>query len=75
MGKYLVFGSMGFELVGLILGAYYLGNYLDQKYGADGLYFVILSFVVLIAWLIQIILLLQRFAKQDEEAEKAEKKT
>jgi hypothetical protein len=73
MGKYLVFASMGFELVGLILGAYYFGKYLDGKYNGGGLYFIGLSFGVLIAWLIQILLLVQRFAKDDESAEKTEK--
>lgn len=72
MGKYLVFGSMGFELVGLILGAYYIGGYFDRKYGTDGVIFVVLSFVGLIGWLIQIILLLQKFAKEDEQAEKGQ---
>ncbi len=67
MGKYLIFSSMGFELVGLILGAYYLGSYLDEKYQGQGMYFVILSFVVLIAWLLQIILLLKKFAKEDKD--------
>jgi uncharacterized membrane protein len=73
LGKYLVFASIGFELVGLILGAYYFGTYLDQKYGGNGLYFVILAFAALIGWLIQIILFLRKFQKEDEASAKSEK--
>ncbi len=66
LGKYLIFASAGFELIGLILGAFYLGNYLDDKYQGNGLYFVILAFAALIGWLVQIIFFLRRFQKEDE---------
>lgn len=69
IGKYLIFGFMGFELVGLIMGAYYLGSYLDEKNQGNGLYFVFLSFAVLIGWLLQIVFLLKRFNKEDEKQE------
>ena len=71
LGKYLIFGSIGFELLGLIMGAFYLGSYLDDKYGGNGLYFVVLAFVALIGWLLQIVFFLRRFQKEDEaESEK-----
>ena len=73
LGKYLIFASIGFELVGLILGAFYLGNYLDEKYAGGGLYFVVLAFTALIGWLLQIVLFLRKFQKEDEAEEKAEK--
>ena len=66
LGKYLIFASIGFELIGLILGAYHLGSYLDDKYGGNGLYFVILAFAALIGWLLQIIFFLRRFQKEDD---------
>jgi hypothetical protein len=64
---------MGFELVGLILGAYYLGTYLDDKYQGNGLYFVGISLAVLVGWLVQTLFLLSRFAKEDEKEEQNEK--
>ncbi len=73
LGKYLIFASIGFELIGLILGAFYLGNYLDEKYQGNGLYFVVLAFIALIGWLVQIIFFLRRFQKEDEAESKSEK--
>lgn len=73
MVKYLIFASMGFELVGLILGAYYLGEYLDHRYQERGLYFVVLAFAVLIGWLIQVIVFLRVFSRQEEKAARTEK--
>ena len=73
LGKYLIFASAGFELIGLILGAFYLGNYLDDKYQGNGLYFVILAFAALIGWLVQIVFFLRRFQKEDEAESKTGK--
>lgn len=69
MKKYIVFASMGFELVGLIVGCFYLGEYLDQKYNSKGLIFVGLTFASLIGWLVRVIWLLRRIQKTDEESE------
>ena len=66
LAKYLIFASIGFELIGLILGAFYLGSYLDEKYAGNGLYFVVLAFAALIGWLLQIVFFLRRFQKEDE---------
>lgn len=73
LAKYLIFASIGFELIGLILGAFYLGTYLDEKYGGDGLYFVILAFAALIGWLLQIVFFLRRFQKEEEAESQKEK--
>lgn len=67
MGRYLVFTSIGFELVALILGCYYLGQLLDAKYQTDGLIFVISSFAALMAWLVRVIWLIKKFQKEDEK--------
>lgn len=66
MKKYIIFASIGFELVGLILGCYYLGRHLDEKYQTKGLIFAGLSFLVLIGWLTRVIWLLRRMQKQEE---------
>lgn len=73
MKRYIIFASIGFELVGLIVGCFYLGEFLDKKYGTDGMAFVGLSVACLIGWLVRVIWLLQRVQKQDEEAEKRNK--
>lgn len=67
MKKYIIFASMGFELVGLILGCFYLGQYLDQRYQTKGLIFVGLVFAALIGWLSRVIWLLHRMQKNEEE--------
>ncbi|HEY1080174.1 MAG TPA: AtpZ/AtpI family protein [Bdellovibrio sp.] len=69
MKKYIIFASIGFELVGLILGCFYLGQYLDQKYESKGLIFVGLTFLCLIGWLWRVIWLLQRMQKSEEKEE------
>lgn len=73
MNRYIIFASIGFELVGLIVGCFYLGEFLDAKYNTGGMAFVGLSVACLIGWLVRVIWLLQRVQKQDEEAEKQNK--
>jgi F0F1-type ATP synthase assembly protein I len=60
---------MGFELVGLILGCFYLGQYLDQKYHSKGLIFVGLTFASLIGWLFRVIWLLRKMQRSEEKEE------
>ncbi|MNJ91062.1 hypothetical protein D3C87_87060 [compost metagenome] len=67
MKRYIIFASMGFELVGLIVGCFFLGQFLDEKYHSRGLIFVGLTIFCLIGWLTRIIWLLRRMQKQDEE--------
>lgn len=69
MGKYLVFASVGFELAGLVIGSYYLGQFLDNWLHTKGLIFAILAFLGLVGWLVRVIWLVKKFQK-DEEAEK-----
>ena len=67
MGKYLVFVSIGFELVGLIVGSYYLGEALDEKYQTKGIIFIVLAVFSLIAWMTRIIWLLRKMEKEEEK--------
>ncbi|MBV2169929.1 MAG: AtpZ/AtpI family protein [Bdellovibrio sp.] len=69
MKKYIIFASIGFELVGLIIGCFYLGQYLDQKYNTKGMIFVGLTFACLIGWLWRVIWLLRKMQKSEEEAD------
>lgn len=65
MKKYIIFASMGFELVGLIIGSFYLGQYLDTRINSKGLVFVGLSLACLIGWLIRVVWMINRI--QDKE--------
>ncbi|HEX7674444.1 MAG TPA: AtpZ/AtpI family protein [Bdellovibrio sp.] len=67
MRKYIIFASIGFELVGLILGCFFLDEFLDAKYQTKGLFFVGLSVLSLIGWLVRVIWLLKRFQDEDEK--------
>lgn len=75
MKKYIIFASIGFELVGLIIGCFYLGQYFDQKYNTKGLIFVGLTFISLAGWLWRVIWLLRRMQKIDEQEEAESKKS
>ncbi len=70
MKKYLIFMGMGFEIVGLIVGAFFLGTHLDKKYNTNGLIFVGLSLAGLVGWLIRVVWLINRLQKtEDKESE------
>jgi hypothetical protein len=70
MKRYIIFASMGFELVALILGCFFLGEYLDKTYHSKGLIFVGLSFLALIGWMVRIIWLVRRFQKEEDQDSK-----
>jgi uncharacterized membrane protein len=65
--KYIVFASIGFELVGLIIGCYYLAEMLDKKFQSHGMIFVGLSLTSLVGWLVRVIWLLQRIQDKDDD--------
>ena len=69
MKRYIIFASIGFELVGLIVGCFYIGQILDEKYKTNGMIFVGLSFACLIGWLWRVIWMIRRIQKEDEKAE------
>ncbi len=61
--KYIIFSAMGFELVGLILGAVWMGQYLETLYSLKGLWIIILMVACLAGWLIQLIYLAKKLDK------------
>ena len=69
MKKYIIFASIGFELVGLVLGCFFLGQHLDKTYHTNGLIFVGLMIASLIGWLWRVIWLLRRFEKMEQAPE------
>jgi F0F1-type ATP synthase assembly protein I len=74
MNRYLVFTSIGFELLGIMLGAIYLGQAIDQKYQTKGMALIALMFIGLASWLTHVVLLLRKFQKEDATEEEDSKK-
>lgn len=62
------FVSIGFEIVGLILVAVYLGAYLDEKYQLKGLGTGGMVIVALTGWLVRIILMLKKIQSDEESS-------
>ncbi len=67
MKKYLIFTSIGFELVGIMVASIYLGQTIDKTYQTKGLALIALMFIGLASWLTHVILLLRRFQKDEPE--------
>ncbi len=68
--RYLIFMTMGFELVGLILGAIYVGQILDKQFGTGGIILIFMTLACMVSWMIHLMFLLKRIEKA-EEAEAA----
>ncbi|MCB0369084.1 MAG: hypothetical protein KDD45_06430 [Bdellovibrionales bacterium] len=60
MNKYILFIGIGFELVGLIVGAIYLASFLEEKYGNKGTISAGLILIALVAWFVHIYYLLRK---------------
>jgi len=61
MQKGLVFMGMGFELLGLILGGYLVGNAIDTHFGWSGYAMAGVIVICMISWMIHLVYLLKRF--------------
>jgi hypothetical protein len=68
--KMIIFAGMGFEIVGLILGSFFLGQIIDDKFGTKGIAIGVLTFAALVSWLVRITMLVKRFEKEEIEKEK-----
>jgi F0F1-type ATP synthase assembly protein I len=67
MNKYIIFASIGFELVGIMLASIYLGLLIDKTYQTKGIGLVALMLVGLISWLTHVVLLLRRIEKNNSK--------
>lgn len=67
--KAIVFAAMGFELIGLILGCIFIGQYVDQNFDTSGLGLVGFSALGLVGWLVHIVLLLKKYEADSETNE------
>lgn len=64
MNRFAPFLAIGSEIIGLILVAYYAGDWLDKRFQGQGLWVGLLVILALVLWFVRIILLLKR-KKQD----------
>ena len=66
MKKYLVFISIGFELIALVLFGIYIADILEKKFESKGLITLGLIFAILVGWFLHISYLLKNINKSDE---------
>ena len=62
----LVFAGLGMELIGLILGALFMGQKWDETYKTQGVITVSLLIAVLIGWFVRLLYLLKRLQRDDD---------
>jgi len=67
MNKYLIFTSIGFELVGIMLASIYLGQLIDDHYKTRGIALIVLMFTGLASWFIHLIFLIRRIQKSEPD--------
>ncbi len=73
MNKYLIFASIGFELVGIEVAAIYLGQSIDEKYQTKGIALIALMLIGLVSWLTHVILLLGKIQSEESRGEESKK--
>lgn len=64
--KAAIFMAMGFEALGLILACVYIGRWLDEKYGWNGIATATGGIVALIGWVTHILVVVRELAKSEE---------
>lgn len=64
--KGMVFTGMGFELVGLVLGALYIGGIIDRHYQLPGYGTAGMIILCTVGWIWHIIVLLNNIMKSDD---------
>ena len=67
MNKYLIFTSIGFELVGIMIASIYLGQLIDDHYKTRGVALIVLMFTGLASWFIHLIFLIRRIQKSEPD--------
>jgi F0F1-type ATP synthase assembly protein I len=72
MNRYLVFSSIGFELLGIMLGSIYLGDAIDAHYGTKGVALIALMLIGLAGWLMHVIMLLKQIEKNQPKSDSEE---
>lgn len=65
--KGIVFLGIGFELVAMCVGGYFLGEFIDQYMGWKAFASTYLVLILMISWFVHLIYLLRRFEKEENE--------
>lgn len=74
--RYLVLAGLCVELTGLMIGAFFLGSYLDEKYKGHGIILISVVFAAFLGWVAQLVFFMRKLFDQDEDSnEKPEKKS
>lgn len=63
MNRGIVFLGIGFELIALCVGGYFLGDFVDNHYGWKNVASSYLVLVLLIGWFVHLIYLLRKFER------------
>lgn len=66
--KGIVFMGIGFELVAMCVGGYFLGEFIDQHMGWKAFASTYLVLVLLLSWFIHLIYLLRKFEKENDDS-------
>jgi F0F1-type ATP synthase assembly protein I len=67
MNRYLIFTSIGFELVGIMLASIYLGQMIDEYYKTKGIALIVLMFTGLASWFMHLLFLLRKIQKDEPQ--------
>lgn len=62
-GKGIVFMGIGFELVAMSVGGYFLGDFIDKHMGWKAVASTYLVLILLIGWFVHLVYLLRKFEK------------
>jgi len=61
------FIGIGFEIIGLLVAAVFVGQYLDEKYQAKGLIMAGFIVLALTGWLIHLVAMLKNFEREKQK--------
>ncbi len=64
--KGIVFLGIGFELVALCAGGYFLGEFIDTYMGWKGTAATYLTVILMISWFVHLIYLLRKFEREND---------
>lgn len=64
--KTAVFAAMGFEIVGLVIAAIYIGGWADERFGLKGIGMMGAIGIALAGWIVQLMVLAKKFEKDAE---------
>lgn len=67
--KGIIFLGIGFELIGLCAGGYFLGEFIDKYMGWKGTAATYLTLLLMISWFMHLIWLLRKFERETDDVD------